>query len=130
MIRVYGSELQPYLRPKFLNLRVLSLEFIRQHLNSNHVNLFANKKKTYFKLNKEVGPFIVKDKSSFQEAWECLKEMGLDIIEAWHYDPHGVIITRRKKYGLLPYPHQSKPYIEKLADLARWEDVHNILQEQ
>jgi hypothetical protein len=79
VIKVYGSELQPYLLPKFLTLRVFSLEFIRQHLNYDHVNFLANKKKTSFKLKKEVGPFIVKDKSTLQEVEERLKEMGLEL---------------------------------------------------
>jgi hypothetical protein len=95
-------------------LRFFSLEFIRQRLNYDHVNFLANKKKTSFKLKKEVGPFIVKDKSALQEEEEHLKEMGLELAETWNYDPHGVITARRKKYGLLPYPHQSKPNIEKL----------------
>jgi hypothetical protein len=46
LIKVYGSESQPYLLPKFLKLRVFSLEYIRHRLNSNHVNFLANKKKT------------------------------------------------------------------------------------
>jgi hypothetical protein len=63
VIKVYGSELQSYLLPKFLTLRSFSLEFIRQRLNFDHVNLLANKKKTCLKMKKEVGIVIVKDKS-------------------------------------------------------------------
>jgi len=87
----------------------------------------ANKKKTSFKLKKELGPFIVKDNSTLQEVEEHLKEMGLDLTKAWNYDPHGVITTIRKKYGLLPYPHKSNPDIENLANLESLEDVQRIL---
>jgi hypothetical protein len=55
--------------------------------------------------------------------------MGLELVETWNYYPRGVITTRKKKYGLLPYPRQSKPNFEKLANLESWEDVQRILQE-
>jgi hypothetical protein len=77
---VYGVEIQPYILPKFLTLRIFSLEFVRRGLNFDHVNLLSNINKTSFKLKKEVGPFIVKDRSTLQEAEEHLKEMGLDLV--------------------------------------------------
>ena len=104
-------------------MRVFSLEYIRQCLNSDQVNLLANKKKNSFKLKKEVGPFIVKDKPALPKAEERIKEMGLELTKSWNYDPHGIITTIRKTYDLFPYPHQSKSDIEKLANLESWEDV-------
>jgi len=130
VIRVYGAELQPYILPKFLTLRIFSLELIRQRLNYDHVNFLSNKKKTSFNLKKEVGPFIVKDRSALQEAEERLKEMGFELANTWNYYPHGVITTTRKKYGLPPYSHQLKPKREKVENLGSWEDVQRILQDQ
>ena len=48
-IRVYGSSLVPYKLPKYLPIRLFSLEYIRHILNSDAINFLAAKKKTQFK---------------------------------------------------------------------------------
>ena len=42
-IRVYGSSLIPYKLPKYLPMRLFSLEYIRQILNSDAVNFLIAK---------------------------------------------------------------------------------------
>lgn len=45
-VRVYGCELSPYKFPKFLPMRILALEYIRQMINVDEVNFVAAKKKS------------------------------------------------------------------------------------
>jgi hypothetical protein len=44
-IRVYGCELAPYKLPKYLLVRMFSLEYIRQMINSDHIHFVSLKKK-------------------------------------------------------------------------------------
>ena len=56
-IRVYGSNIIPYKLPKYLPMRLFSLEYIRQIIDSDSTNLLAAKKKTRFKIKNQVVPF-------------------------------------------------------------------------
>ena len=55
-IRIFGSNLLPYKFPKYMNMRVFALEYLRQILNSDSINLLAATKKTQFKLKNQIGP--------------------------------------------------------------------------
>jgi hypothetical protein len=44
-IRVYGCELAPYKLPKYLPVRIFSLEYIRQIINSDDIHFVSLKKK-------------------------------------------------------------------------------------
>jgi hypothetical protein len=44
-IRVYGGELAPYKLPTYFPVRIFSLEFIRQMINSNDIHFVSLKKK-------------------------------------------------------------------------------------
>jgi hypothetical protein len=44
-IRIYGCELAPYKLPKYLPIRMFSLEYIRQMINSNDIHFVSLKKK-------------------------------------------------------------------------------------
>jgi hypothetical protein len=90
-IKIYGSELQPFLLPVFLNPRIFALEYIRHRLNSDHIHFVSRKYKASFKLKKEVGPFIVNTRSTLQETTNILSNMGFQQGEAWMYDPHAII---------------------------------------
>jgi hypothetical protein len=75
-IRIYGSELRPFLLPIFLTPRIFALEYIRQRLNSDDIHFVSRKYKANFKLKKEVGPFIVNTRSTLQVTTKILSAMG------------------------------------------------------
>jgi hypothetical protein len=47
-IRVYGCEMAPYKLPKFLLVKIFSLEYIRQMINSDDIHFVAFKNKQQF----------------------------------------------------------------------------------
>ena len=49
-IRSYGCELSPYKLPKYLPMRIFSLEYFRQIISSDEIHFIAYKKKTQFKV--------------------------------------------------------------------------------
>lgn len=49
-IRVYGCELAPYKLPKYLPMRIFSLEYIRQMLNLDDIHFVVAKKKSQFRI--------------------------------------------------------------------------------
>jgi hypothetical protein len=116
--------------PKFLTIRIFALEYIRQRLNFDYIHFSSKKQKVTFKLKKEVGPFIVNTRATFQVAEKLLQEMGFQQGEVWTYDPHLIITNKRTKMGTIPYGHHSKPQLEPLENQDSWEDVQRILQIQ
>jgi len=104
-IRLYGSEFKPFKLPIFPTIRIFSLEFIRKSLNVDEVHFIPRKKKTNFKPKKEVGNFILYNRSSSQVVEIVLQGMGFEQGEIWQYDPLGVMNNRRveldKKYEYL-----------------------------
>ena len=71
-------------------MRVFSLEYIRQILNSDSINLLVAKKKTQFKLKNQVGPFIWNHREAGIEASKQLLEYKFEEIFLWNYDPNGI----------------------------------------
>lgn len=63
-IRVYGCHLTPYKLPKYLPLRIVSLEYFRQIVNLDDVHIMDTKKKTQFKVKSELGPFICNNRQA------------------------------------------------------------------
>lgn len=74
-IRLYGCQLTPYKLPKYLPMRIFALEYIRQIINSDHVNFLSAKKKTQFKIKNKLGPFVCNNREVGDEAEKCLQEM-------------------------------------------------------
>jgi hypothetical protein len=64
IIRVYVFEQHPYKLPIFLTQRIFSLEYITQRLISNQFHFSQHKQAINFKLPQEVGPFLVKLRTS------------------------------------------------------------------
>jgi hypothetical protein len=129
-IRVYGAEICPFRLPKFFTLRIFSLEFIRQSLDSDNIHFIPRKKRTNFKIKREVGPFIVYNRTTLQVVETKLQELNLERGEAWKYDPFGIIKEKRLELGLTSYEHHNKPHIEIIMNLYSWEEVQGILQEK
>ena len=51
-IRIYGCQLAPYKLPKYLSMRLFSLEYYRQIMNSDEINFVSAKKISQFKVKK------------------------------------------------------------------------------
>lgn len=49
-----------------------------------------------------------------------LKELDFKLREVWHYDPHGVISSRRKDINASTYEHESRLELEWKANLDSW----------
>ena len=49
-IRIYGCQLAPYKLPKYLPMRLFSLEYYRQIMNSDEINFVSAKKRSQFKV--------------------------------------------------------------------------------
>ena len=64
MMRVYGSEDQPYRLPTFLTPRIFSLEVLRQRLHSNELHFSSKNQTSTFKVLITIGPFIVKNREA------------------------------------------------------------------
>jgi len=75
-IRVYGSELRPFLLPIFLTPRIFALAYIGKTLNLDDIHFVSRKYKANFKLKKEVGPFIVNTRSTLQVTKNIFLAMG------------------------------------------------------
>jgi hypothetical protein len=97
-------------------VRIFSLEYIRQMINSDDIHFVSLKKKQQLRIKGQIGSFI----------W-FLKEMKFDVSFLWKYDPCGIISEMRVKNKNIPYVHSPKPEIEKFANQTEWEE--NTLEE-
>ena len=84
---VFGSNLLPYKLPKYVPMRIFSLEYIRQILNYDFINFLEAMKKTQFKLKNQVGPFICNHGDAEQEAAKQLLDYRFEERFSWNYDP-------------------------------------------
>jgi hypothetical protein len=57
-IRVYGWELAPYKLPKYLPVKIFSLEYIRQMINLDDIHSVSLKKKQHLRIKGKIGSFI------------------------------------------------------------------------
>jgi hypothetical protein len=120
-IKVYGCELAPYKLPKYLPVKIFSLEYIRQIINSDDIHFMALKKKQQLKIKGQIGSFICNNRGTGEEADRLLKEMKFSMSFPWHYDPCRIISEMRVKNKNIPYIHESRPEIEKFANQIAWE---------
>jgi hypothetical protein len=119
-IRVYGCELAPYKLPKYVPVRIFSLEYIRQIMNSNDIHFVSLKKKQQLRIKQKIGSFICNSRGIGEEADRMLREMKFFQSFPWHYDPYGIISEMRVKNKNIPYVHEAKPEIEKFANQTVW----------
>jgi hypothetical protein len=120
-IRVYGCELAPYKLPKYLSVRIFSLEYIRQMINSDDIHFVSLKKRQQLRIKGQIGSFICNSRAVGEEADKILREMKFDTSFLWHYDPWGIITEMRVKNKNILYIHAPKPDIEKFANQTEWE---------
>lgn len=122
-IKVYGCQLAPYIFPKYLPMRIFSLECFRHIINSNEVHFLFSRKKTQFKVKNQLGPFICKNREARPEAVRLLQQMKFKNSFIWKYDLHGVISKLRLKVKLGPYIHHPRPDIEQFSNQIEWVEI-------
>jgi hypothetical protein len=101
-IRVYGCELPPYKLPKYLPVRIFSLEYIRQMINSDDIHFVSFKKKKQLMIKSQIGSFICYNRVAGEEANKLLKEMNFNLSFPWNYDPFGIRSETRLKHKTSP----------------------------
>jgi hypothetical protein len=120
-IRVSGCTLAPYKLPKYLPVRIFSLEYIRHMINSDDIHFVSVKKMQQLRIKGQIGSFICNNHSAREEANRLLKEMKFFLSFPWHYDPCGIIFEMRLKNENIPYVHEYGPEVEKFANHTVWE---------
>jgi hypothetical protein len=120
-IRIYGCELAPYKLPRYVPVRIFTLEYIRKMINSDDIHFVALKKKQQLRIKGQIGSFICNSRAVGEEANKLLKEMKFGISFPWHYDPCGIIAEMRLRNKSSPYAHVPKPEIEKFMNQTEWE---------
>jgi hypothetical protein len=120
-IRVYGCELSPYKLPKYFSVRIFTLEYIRQIINSDDTHFVSLKKKQQIKIKGKIGSFICNSRAVGEEGDKILREMKCETSFLWHYDPCGIISEMRVKNTNISYVHTPKPEIEKFVNQTKWE---------
>lgn len=119
-IRVYGCQLAPYKLPKYLPMRIFSLEYFRQIISSDEAHFLSTRKKTQFKMKNQLGPFISNNREAGPEGNKILQQMKFKNNFMWQYDLHGVINKLRIRVKLGPYMHHPRPAIKQFANQFEW----------
>jgi hypothetical protein len=103
-------------------VRIFSLEYIRQMVNSDDIHFVAVKKKQQLRIKTQIGPFICNNRAAGEEADNLLKQMSFTQSFTWTYDPFGVISELRVKQRSTPYAHIQKPEVEKYMNQTEWQE--------
>jgi len=74
-VMVFGCELSPYKLPKFLPMRIFSVEYIKKMLNVDEIHFLSSKNKYQFKIKTQIGPFIYNNRAAGEKVDNLLKEM-------------------------------------------------------
>jgi hypothetical protein len=75
IIRVYGFSGAPYILPTFLTPSIFALEFIRKILHSENEHFVDYNKAYNIKFHYNIGPFVIKTRSTFPIIEKFLKFM-------------------------------------------------------
>jgi hypothetical protein len=109
-----------YRFPKYLPVRIFSLEYIRQMVNSDDIHFVVANKKSQLRIKTQIGPFICNNRSAGEEENNLLKQMRFTPSSTWTYDPFGVISKLRIKQRSIPYAHTQKPEVDKYMNQTKW----------
>jgi hypothetical protein len=129
-IRVYGCELAPYKLPKYLPVRIFSLEYIRKMINLDDILFLSLKKKQQLRIKGQIGSFICKSRGVGEEVDRLLKEMKFFVSFTWHYDLCRIISEMRIKNKNIPYVHISRLEVENFSNQTEWEPNTLVETEQ
>src|SRR3984885_9547666 len=103
-------------------MRLFSLEYYRQLINSDLTHFHSAKKKANLKFRDYLGPFTMNKKDGWQEADQILgQQLRLKKSFWWvPYDPEGFISARRVKFRLHPYNHAPLSQVQPFANQDEW----------
>lgn len=121
-IRIYVSKLAPYKLPKYVPMRIFSLEYIGQMINMDEIHFVSSKKNSQFKLKAKVGTFICNTRFASTEVEKLLKSMNLQLSFTWSYDPFGIILALRVQLKATPYNHTPRLELEKFINQEQWSE--------
>jgi hypothetical protein len=122
--------LAPYKLPKYLPVRFVSLEYIRQMINSYDIHFVSLKKKKQLRIKGQIRSFICNNRGIREEADRLLKEMKLFMSFTWYYDPCRIISKMRIKNKNISYVHESRLEVQKFANQTGWEPTTLVEIEQ
>lgn len=116
-------------------MRLFSLEYFRQSLNSDLTHFYGAKKRAHLKLRSQLGPFIINKKEGWQDDDKILGEQLTLKRSFWWvpYDPQGFIYNRKVKNRLSAYKNLRIPNIEQSANQDEWVEgtlVEEITEEE
>jgi len=111
-IRIYGCKLAPYKLPRYLPMRLFSLDYYRKIINFDEVHFVKAKKKEQLQIKDQLGHFVCNNREAGRVAEEIIQGLKLKQSFIWRYDPFHVICNRRQKNKLCPYIHHQIPQIE------------------
>ena len=117
IITTYHFSEAPYILLTFLTSRIFALEFIRQRLHSENEHFINFKKASNIKYHYNIGPFVIKVRSSLPVIEKFLKAMNFKEVDKIRYDPKQVISQRRKKNKYTPYEHEEVQDLGTIANL-------------
>ena len=118
----------PYKIPKYLPMRVFSLEYIRKMIDADKLHFVSTKKKSQFRIKSQIGPFICNRRVAGAKADGIPKEMKFTHSFTWSYDPMGIILKKRVQHKCTPYIHTPRPKIEKCMNQKEWvvDTLHEV----
>jgi len=122
VIRIYGCELSPYKLPKYVPMRLFSLEYFRKSISSDLTHFYGATKKAHLKIRNQLGAFIFNKREAREEADEILREK-LMLKQSFYwapYDPEHFISYRKVKNKLTGYAHHKIPEIQQYANQQEW----------
>lgn len=74
-IRIYCCELAPYKLPIYLPMRLFTLEYYRQMINSYEAHFVKANKKAQLRIKDQLGPFISNNREARREAEKILQKL-------------------------------------------------------
>ena len=123
VIKIYGYELTPCRLPKYVPMRLFTLEYYRKFNSVDLTHFCGVRKKAHLKIGHQLGPFIFnKSEEAWKEADIILRDkIKLKLSFHWSsYDPEHFISFRRFKNKLTRYVHHKIPEIEQYANQQEW----------
>lgn len=116
IIKIYGSEEQPYRLPSLLTPRIFSLEVLRQKLHSYELHFSRKKQSSNFKVPITIGTFTVKNKATIELIDDIVACFRFIPDEDCQYGPLQLISKKKKKQRRGNYEHQGTPKMMQLAN--------------
>lgn len=78
----------------------------------------SKKKGTLFSYPYALSPLITRNKNAIDTLEKEMSSFGFMQDDGWWYDLLGIISQLKKQVGLSSYVHESKPELERVANLS------------